>query len=321
MFFWQLTISGLSIGSLYALIGLGIVLLYRTSRVLNFAHGDASMVTTHVAYSLLTSFAVLAGRMTDDTLDGSAGMLARVMSPLLVNESMRFGLAAVLTLVVAFALGALFYFLVLRPVKEATLLGQIITTAGFALVLGGAAVVMWGANPKVLPFPLKRNIIYRFSGLAINQVALGSFIIAVVAMILLYILVQRTQFGLAMRAVSQNDEAARVLGIPVRRVYTMTWGIASMLGAIGGMLLAPTTFVSPAMMFEPFLKGFAAAVLGGLDSLPGVIIGGVVLGIVEALFGGYVSTAFKSTVPFVIIIFVLLVRPEGLLGRKFMRRV
>lgn len=321
MFFWQLTISGLSIGSLYALIGLGIVLLYRTSRVLNFAHGDGAMITTHVAYSLLTVFGVWVGRLTDGTPEGSAGVFARVINPLLANESMRFGLAAVLTLLVAFMLGALFYFLVLRPVKEATLLGQIITTAGFALALGGTAVVFWGANPKVLPFPLKRTVIYRFAGLSVNQIALGSFIIAVIAMIVLYILVQRTQFGLAMRAVSQNDEAARVLGIPVRRVYTMTWGISAMLGAIGGMLLAPTTFVSPAMMFEPFLKGFAAAVLGGLDSLPGVIIGGVVLGIVEALFGGYVSTAFKSTVPFAIIILVLLVRPEGLLGRKFVRRV
>ena len=117
------------------------------------------------------------------------------------------------------------------------------------------------------------------------------------------------------------DAAARVLGIPVRRVFTVTWGVSAMLGAIGSMLLAPTSFVSPFMMFDPFLKGFSAAVLGGLDSLPGVIIGGIVIGVVEALFGGYVSTAFKSTVAFVIILLVLLVRPEGLLGRKYTRRV
>ncbi|MFS8581432.1 MAG: hypothetical protein FWJ61_01185, partial [Limnochordales bacterium] len=126
MFFWQLVLSGLSIGSLYAVVGLGIVLLYRTSRVLNFAHGDLAMVTTMIAYSLLTSAGVV-----------FAGSVA-------------------LTLLAAFALGSLFYFIVIRPVKEATLLGQIITTAGFALVLGGAAVVIWGPGTKALPFPLSR---------------------------------------------------------------------------------------------------------------------------------------------------------------------
>lgn len=314
--------SGLSIGSLYAVIGLGIVLLYRTSRVLNFAHGDASMISTHVAFSLITVAGVYAGRLADLKASGGAsGFVARIGELFLGSEGMRFGTAAVLTLLAAFILGAAFYFIVLRPVKEATLLGQIITTAGFALVLSGVAIIVWGADPKVLPFPLKRTVVYRFWGLAVNQVAVGSFVIAVLAMIGLYILVQRTPFGLAMRAVSQDDAAARVLGIPVRRVFTVTWGVSAMLGAIGSMLLAPTSFVSPFMMFDPFLKGFSAAVLGGLDSLPGVIIGGIVIGVVEALFGGYVSTAFKSTVAFVIILLVLLVRPEGLLGRKFTRRV
>lgn len=291
MFFWQLVLSGLSIGSLYAVVGLGIVLLYRTSRVLNFAHGDLAMVTTMIAYSLLTSAGVV-----------FAGSVA-------------------LTLLAAFALGSLFYFIVIRPVKEATLLGQIITTAGFALVLGGAAVIIWGAGTKALPFPLSRFRFYDVFGLRIDQLTIGSFIVSVITMLLLYLLVQKTKFGLAMRAVSQNDAAARVLGIPVRRVYAVTWGVSAVLGAIGGLLLAPVTFVSPTMMFDPFLKGFAAAVLGGLDSLPGVIIGGVILGVVENVFGGYVSTAFKSTVAFVMIIAVLLVRPEGLLGRKFQRRV
>lgn len=291
MLFWQLVVSGLSIGSLYALVALGIVLLYRTSRVLNFAHGDMAMITTMVAYSLMTA----------------------------VGAS--FGVAAGLTLIAAFAAGAGFYFLVLRPVKEATLLGQIITTAGFALVLGGAGVVLWGADTKVLSFPLSRTVVYNVGGVAVSQLALGSFLIAVVAVVGLYLLVQKTGFGLAMRAVSQNDTAARVLGIPVRRVFAVTWGVSATLGAVAGMLLAPVTLLSPFMMFDPFLKGFAGAVLGGLDSLPGAIIGALILGVVENLFGGYVSTSLRTTVAFVVIIAVLLVRPEGLLGQKFMRRV
>ena len=291
MLFWQLVVSGLSIGSLYALVALGIVLLYRTSRVLNFAHGDMAMITTMVTYSLMTTA-------------GAA-----------------FGTAAVLTLLVAFAAGAGFYFLVLRPVKEATLLGQIITTAGFALVLSGAGVVLWGADTKVLPFPLSRSVVYHVGGVAVSQLAVGSFVIAVVAVAGLYLLVQKTRFGLAMRAVSQNDVAARVLGIPVRRVFAVAWGVSATLGAVAGMLLAPATLLSPFMMFDPFLKGFAGAVLGGLDSLPGAILGALILGVVENLFGGYVSTSLRTTVAFLIIIAVLLVRPEGLLGRKFMRRV
>ncbi|HLT58937.1 MAG TPA: branched-chain amino acid ABC transporter permease [Limnochordales bacterium] len=291
MLFWQLVVSGLSIGSLYALVALGIVLLYRTSRVLNFAHGDMAMITTMVTYSLMTAA-------------GAA-----------------FGTAAVLTLLVAFAAGAGFYFLVLRPVKEATLLGQIITTAGFALVLSGAGVVLWGADTKVLPFPLSRSVVYHVGGVAVSQLAVGSFVIAVVAVAGLYLLVQKTRFGLAMRAVSQNDVAARVLGIPVRRVFAVAWGVSATLGAVAGMLLAPATLLSPFMMFDPFLKGFAGAVLGGLDSLPGAILGALILGVVENLFGGYVSTSLRTTVAFLIIIAVLLVRPEGLLGRKFMRRV
>lgn len=291
MLFWQLVISGLSIGSLYALVAIGIVLLYRTSRVLNFAHGDMAMITTMVTYSLMTAA-------------GAA-----------------FGTAAVLTLLVAFAAGAGFYFLVLRPVKEATLLGQIITTAGFALVLSGAGVVLWGADTKVLPFPLSRSVVYHVGGVAVSQLAVGSFVIAVVAVAGLYLLVQKTRFGLAMRAVSQNDVAARVLGIPVRRVFAVAWGVSATLGAVAGMLLAPATLLSPFMMFDPFLKGFAGAVLGGLDSLPGAILGALILGVVENLFGGYVSTSLRTTVAFLIIIAVLLVRPEGLLGRKFMRRV
>ncbi|HEY8417712.1 MAG TPA: branched-chain amino acid ABC transporter permease [Limnochordales bacterium] len=291
MLFWQLVISGLSIGSLYALVAIGIVLLYRTSRVLNFAHGDMAMITTMVAYSLMTA------------------------------AEMAFGVSAALTLVIASAAGAGFYFLVLRPVKEATLLGRIITTAGFALVLSGAGVVLWGADTKVLPFPLSRTVVYHVGGVSITQLALGSFLIAVVAVIGLWVLVQRTPFGLAMRAVSQNDVAARVLGIPVRRVLAVTWGVSAALGAVAGMLLAPVTLLSPFMMFDPFLKGFAGAVLGGLDSLPGAIVGALVLGVVENLFGGYVSTSLRTTVAFVVIIAVLLVRPEGLLGHKYLRRV
>lgn len=272
-------------------MALGIVLLYRTSRVLNFAHGDMAMVGTMVAFTLL------------------AGL------------QLPFWLVAILTAAFAWALGAGFYFLVLRPVKEATLLGQIVTTLGFSLVLSGAAVVVWGADTKVLPFPLSRSAFFDVAGVRLSHLTLGSLVVAVTAMAGLYLLVQRTRFGLAMRAMSQHDAAARLLGVPARQVYSVTWGVSGILGVTAGMLLAPVTLLDPFMMVDPFLKGFAAAVLGGLDSLPGAVVGGVILGLVETVFGGYVSVAFKSTLAFVIIIAVLLVRPEGILGRPYQRRV
>ncbi|HVH32443.1 MAG TPA: branched-chain amino acid ABC transporter permease, partial [bacterium] len=134
-------------------------------------------------------------------------------------------------------------------------------------------------------------------------------------------LVQHTRIGLAMRAVSQHLIAAQVLGIPARRIFVLTWGLAALLGAAAGILLAPTALLDPFMMLDPFLKGFSAAVLGGIDSMPGAAIGGLLLGLLEALFGGYVSVRFKTTLAFGIIIAVLIIRPEGLLGREFRRRV
>jgi branched-chain amino acid transport system permease protein len=137
----------------------------------------------------------------------------------------------------------------------------------------------------------------------------------------LYGLVQHTRLGLAMRAVSQDTTAAQLLGIPVKRIFALTWGLASALGAAAGILLAPVTLLDPFMMLDPFLKGFAAAVLGGIDSMPGAAAGGLLLGVVEAVFAGYVSVRFKTTLAFAIIIAVLVVRPEGLLGQEYKRRV
>lgn len=155
----------------------------------------------------------------------------------------------------------------------------------------------------------------------ISEVSIGSVLSGLVLMGLLYILVQRTRVGLAMRAVSQNLVAAQALGIPAKRIFAVTWGLASATGAAAGILLAPVTFLDPFMMVDPFLKGFAAAVLGGIDSMPGAILGGLILGVAEALFGGYVSVKFKTTLAFAIIILVLVIRPEGLLGREYKRRV
>jgi len=287
----QYVIGGLAAGGLYALVALGIVLLYRTSRILNFAHGDLATFGTFIAFSLLVS----------------------VRAP--------FAVASAGALLATAVIGAAFYFLVLRPSREASLLGKIVITLGFALVLQGASTLLWGTDTKVLPFPLSDTTVYRLSGVVVSQISIGSFLVGLVLMGLLYVLVQRTKIGLAMRAVSQNLPAAQALGIPAKRIFALTWGLASALGATAGILLAPVAFLDTTMMLDPFLKGFSAAVLGGIDSMPGAVAGGLLLGVLEAVFGGYVSVQFKTTLAFLIIIAVLVVRPEGMLGREYKRRV
>lgn len=285
----QYLLNGIATGALYSVIALGIVLVYRTSRLLNFAHGDLAMVAVFLVWS--------------------------------VSRPLGFPGAVAVALLAATALGAAFSFGVLQQVKEATLLGQVVLTLGFSQVLSGAALVVWGADSKPFPFPLSSVVTYRLGGAVISQLTLGSLVIALVLMAGLYLLIQQTRVGLAMRAYSQDPEAARLLGLPTRRLLAFTWGVAALLGTAAGMLLAPVTFLHPYFMLTPFLKGFTAAVLGGLDSVPGAIVGGLLLGVMESLFAGYVSLRFVSTLSFALIVVMLLVRPEGLLGRVFQRRV
>ncbi len=300
----QYLVGGLTAGTLYGLVALGIVLLYRSSRVLNFAHGDLATLAAFIGFTLLlriqppTPFPI--GPQTGwwSFLPAMAGAL----------------LAAALA-------GAAFYFLIIRPVKEATLLGRIVVTLGLALAINGLVVLVWGADTKVFPFPLSDIRVYRLGGVVISQLSLGLTTAGLVLVALLYLLVQRTRVGLAMRAVAQDLTAAQALGIPSRRIFALTWGLAGILAAAAGILAAPVTLLTPFMMLDPFLKGFAAAVLGGMDSLPGAVLGGWLLGLAESLFAGYISFKFKTTLAFLIIILTLMLRPEGLLGREYRRRV
>ncbi len=287
----QYAVGGLAAGTLYGLVALGIVLLYRSSRVLNFAHGDLGALAAFVAFTFLV----------------------RLEWPFLP--------AVASSLVAAAALGVAFYFFVLRPAREATLLGRIVVTLGLALAVNGAITLVWGADTKVFPFPLSDVRVYRIGSVVVSQMSLGLTAVGLLLMALLYLLVQRTKIGLAMRAVSQDLVAAQALGIPSRRIFALTWGLAGALGAAAGILTAPVTLLTPFMMLDPFIKGFAAAVLGGMDSMPGAVVGGWVLGLAESLFAGFVSFKFKTTFAFLIIILTLMLRPEGLLGREYHRRV
>jgi len=290
--FIQYALTGLSAGSLYALVALGIVLIYRSTRVLNFAHGEVATLGTFVAFAL-------------------------------VSQGYPFVIAFPVALLVGGVTAVVFYFGVLIPAqrKGANLLGQVILTLGLALVLQGVIVYQWGAEPDRFPFPLSDTRTWRLGPIFLSELSLGTLGASLLGSFLLYLLVQKTRLGLAMRATSENLSAAQTLGIPTRRVLGISWGVASALGVVAGVFLAPALLLDPFFMLDPFLKGFAAAVLGGLNSLPGAVVGGLILGVAESLAGAYVTIQFKNTLAFVIIIVVLLIRPEGLLGREFKERV
>ena len=290
--FLQYVISGLSTGSVYALVALGLALIYRSTRILHFAHGDVATAGTFIAFGLL-------------------------------GLNLHFAPAFVLALLFGAALAMVFYFCVLVPAqrREATQLGQIILTLGLGLILQGLISYFGGTEIQSFPFFLSDTKTYQVFGVVVSQLSLGTLILGLLASLLFYMLVQKTRIGLAMRATSENLPAAQTMGIPTRKILALSWGLASILGVLAGLFLAPALLLDPFFMLEPFLKGFAAAILGGLNSLPGAIVGGLILGVAESLAGGFISIAFKNTFAFLIIILVLLVRPEGLLGTEFKERV
>ena len=291
--FLQYAVSGVSIGALYALVALGLVLIYRSTRILNFGHGDVATVGTFFAFTLL-------------------------------SHNVSGAIAFPLALIIGAVLAMVFYYVILIPAqrRNATLLGQIILTVGLSLIIQGLVSHFWGTEPQSFPFPLSDTKTWKvYQDVVISELSLGALVIGLIGCLLLFLLVQKTRLGLAMRATSENLPAAQTLGIPTRRVLSLSWGLAALLGVLAGLFLAPALLLDPFFMLDPFLKGFAAAILGGLNSLPGAIVGGLILGVAESLAGGYITVAFKNTLAFLVIIVVLLIRPEGLLGEEFIERV
>lgn len=288
----QYLISGLASGSIYALVALGLSLIYRANRILNFGHGDVATAGTFFAF-------------------------------IMVGFKLPLWASLGLGLLFGFVIALAFYFGALVPAqrRNATQLGQILLTLGLGLILQGGIIYFGGTEPKTFPFPLSDAKTYKFGKLIIDQLSLGTLGIGILTSLLFYSLIQMTKIGLAMRATSENLAAAQTLGIPTKKILALSWGLASLLGVMAGMFLAPALLLDPFFMLEPFLKGFAAAILGGLNSLPGAIVGGLILGVAESLAGAYISVAFKNTFAFLVIILVLLVRPEGLLGEEFKERV
>ncbi len=288
--FLQMVVSGVAVGSSYALMGLAMVIIYKTSEVPNFAQGEMALATSFITMMLLTSF------------------------------SYPVWLAFCVALVFAAFLGAFLEFAVLRRAKEPNILGTIVITIGLEMILLGLVSWKFGAEQKTMPFPIGPYDSFIIGDIFIAKLEVLTLISALFLMTLLFCFLKFTRLGLAMKATQQNAAAARIVGVRTNRIMMMTWAISSVVGATAGLLISPV-IMHPFMMWDPMLKGFAAAVMGGMTSLPGAVAAAYLLGIIENLFGGYVSIEFKSVVAFAIIVLVLCFKPSGLFARHYVKKV
>jgi len=285
----HVVVSGLATGSIYALVALSLVIIYNATRTVNFAQGDMLMVSAFVAWSANQGLGL----------------------PLPVALGCAVGAGALLGLLVERA--------IIRRAISATHWDVLIITLGLSLVLRSSAGIVW-TNDEV-PFPaLFSNRPVSLGPVRVAPVSLGIIGASLALMLALVAFFHATRFGRAMRAVAQSQTAARLMGISVERVHAASWVLASVVGAIAGVLIAPVTFLS-AKMGLVAVNGFTAAVLGGFGSMPGAVAGGMLLGVIENLAPLYLPSGIRYSVPFLVLIAILVVRPAGLLGRVERRKV
>ena len=204
--------------------------------------------------------------------------------------------------------------------KEPNVLGLIIITIGMEMMLLGFVSWKFGADQRAMPFPISTYDSIIIGDLFISTLEMLTLVVALIIMLGLFLFFRFSKMGVAMKATQQNENAAALMGIKTKQIRMVTWGMSSMVGSVAGLLIAPV-LLEPYMMWDPMLKGFSGAVVGGMTSLPGAVFGAYIVGIVEHLFGGYVSIEFKSVVAFAIIVVVLCIKPSGLFARHYVKKV
>jgi len=287
--FLQLTISGLSNGMIYALVGVGFVIIYKASDVINFAQGEFLLLGAYFAFAFIVQFG----------LPWSLGVLAAMAMALVV--------------------GLLVERLVLRPLIGEPVISMIMVTIGLSSVLRGVINAVWGPRPRAFPefIPSTRVTIL---GATVGLDRLITIGIAGLLLIILTLFFRYTKDGIAMRAIADDQQAALSMGISIKRVLAVAWGMASMSAAVGGIMIANLVGVSHDII-SVGIRVFPVVILGGLDSIPGAIVGGAVIGLLEAYTGGYVGHGLNTVVPFLVLLAVLMVRPYGLFGKEIIERV
>ena len=287
----QQLINGISLGSIYALIALGYTMVYGIIKLINFAHGDIYMVGAYIGFFATT-------------------VLGVSFVPALLIAMVGAGLA-----------GMLIEYLAYRPLRFAPKISVLITAIGVSLLLEYGGMLVVSPQPRTFPavFPTET---YNLAGIIINNQQVVILVVSLLLMVLLTYVVQYTKIGKAMRAVSFDTEAAQLMGIDSGRIISFTFGIGSALAAAAGVLVGVYyNSIDPLMGIMPGLKAFVAAVLGGIGILPGAMLGGLILGVVEALVSGFISSTFRDAAAFAILILILLFKPSGLLGKNIREKV
>jgi branched-chain amino acid transport system permease protein len=290
--FAQQVVSGLATGSIFASMALALVLIYRSMGVINFAQGELAMFSTYIAWQLVQMGVPMLG-------------------------------AFFITIVVAFAGGVLLERIVIRPVERAPQLTLVIVTLGLFTAINGLAGWIWGYIVKPFPSPFPSTPL-QVGGVAFSAQDVGIIVVSFVTLGLVTLFFQKTKLGLAMRAAAIYPEQSRVLGIRVGWMLALGWGLASLVGAISGIMIAPVVFLDPNMMQSIIVYAFAAAVLGGVESPIGAVVGGLTLGVVLNLLGTYVPAIgdeLRLAAALAIIVAVLVIKPSGLFGRATVQRV
>jgi branched-chain amino acid transport system permease protein len=285
----QQVINGLATGSLYALTAIAVVVLFRNTRTINVAQGDLSMMAAFFALMLLKS-------------------------------GLNYYATIAMTVAATMLLGIVIERLVMRPIADSDWLTLFTATLGVYYIMHGVAGWIWGRDTKAFPVTFDPTPV-KVLGTIISEGHLINMGWAAAIGVVLFLFFKYTKQGIAMRAVTDDPETAKLMGIPVRFIVLLTWAMAGFLGAFAGILIAPIIYVSPQMMDEVVIKGYVAAVFGGLYSIPGAIVGALMIGVAENLAGGYLGSHYKTATAFVMIVALLALRPQGLFGIQKRREI
>ncbi len=286
-------INGISLGSVYAIIALGYTMVYGIAKMLNFAHGDVIMVGAYICFFAVASFH---------------------LPPIL---------GVVIAMLLCTALGMLIERLAYKPLRQAASLAVLITAIGVSYFLQNGAQLLWGSNNKMFPAIIPGEGLSLFGGeLHISAATLVTVLACLVIMLVLTWFTGNTRMGKAMRAVSEDKGAAQLMGINVNTTISVTFAIGSALAAVAGVLyMSSYPILVPTTGSMPGIKAFTAAVFGGIGSIPGALLGGILLGVIEIFAGAYISTQLANAIVFLVLIIVLLVKPTGLLGKQVREKV